>query len=232
MTLKIRNVVAVLGSVAVIAAALVPGVAQAAKPKPVQTKLYLHGTSPIGESDSFPVVADAFLPMDAKEPTGTEPKSKAITNGIGTPNYQCAGNTLFPVWTGPLVGRVKGDMKVTFHSIGSPGQVEVRVWPDVMSQMCTSETTGATDYVEPAGSVVVDLPPGQGSVEAVIKGVDFEATAMLMVQISPIVVADLPSPLGAVLSPNFARVLYDTPDFASGLEFTCIPAKGKTSCTP
>jgi len=230
--MRIRNLVAVVGSVALLAAALTPGIAQAAKSKPVKTTLYLHGTTPIGESESFPAVADTFLPMDATEPTGAEPKSKAITNGVGTPNYQCAGNTLFPVWTGQLVGRVKGDMTLTFHTVGSPGQVEVRVWPDVMSQMCTSEATGATDYVEPAGAVVVDLPPGQGSVEAVIKGVDFEAVAGLMVQISPIVVADLPSPAGAVLGPNFARVLYDTPDFASALEFTCIPAKGQKSCTP
>src|ERR671915_2178376 len=125
--MRIRNIAAVVASVALVAAALIPSIAQAAKPKPVKTTLYFHGATPLGESESFPGVADAYLPMDAKEPTGAEPKSKGITNYLAGPNYNCAGNHLFPVWTGPVAGSIKGDVKVTLHTIGTVGQVEVRV---------------------------------------------------------------------------------------------------------
>lgn len=201
------------------------------KAKPVPTKLFLHGATALGENDSMAIVNDVFLPMDPTEPAGAEPKSKQITNGIVTPNTQCAGNNLFPVWSGQIAGTVKGDVKLTFSTVGTPGPVVVRIWPDVGSLMCTSSLSGSTDYPEPAGEVTVDLPPGEGTVEAVMEGVNFKAVGSLMVQISPAVAADLPDPAGVVLTPSLARVLYDTPDFASALEFTCIPATGKT-CTP
>ena len=201
------------------------------KAKPVPTKLFFHGSTVIGENDSIAVVNDVFLPMDSTEPSGAEPKSKQIVNGIVTPNTQCAGNNLFPVWSGQLAGTVKGDVKVTFSAVGTPGPVSVRIWPDVNSLLCNSATSGSTDYPEPAGEVIVDLPPGEGTVEAVMKGVNFKAIGSMMVQISPVVAADIPDPGGAVLTPFVSRVLYDTPDFASSVEFTCIPAKGKT-CTP
>lgn len=201
------------------------------KAKPVPTKLFFHGDTVIGENDSIAVVNDVFLSMDSTEPSGAEPKSKQIVNGIVTPNTQCAGNNLFPVWSGPLAGTVKGDVKVTFSAVGTPGPVSVRIWPDVSSLLCTSAASGSADYPEPAGEVVVDLPPGEGTVEAVMKGVNFKAIGSLMVQISPVVAVDIPDPGGAVLTPFISRVLYDTPDFASSVEFSCIPAKGKT-CTP
>lgn len=218
---------------AVLAAVLLTPLAASAgkKAKPVATKLFFHGDTVIGENDSIAVVNDVFLPMDATEPTGAEPKSKQIVNGIVTPNTQCAGNNLFPVWSGALAGTVKGDVKVTFSAVGTPGPVSVRIWPDVGSLLCTSATSGSTDYPEPAGEVVVDLPAGEGTVEAVMEDVNFKAIGSLMVQISPVVAADLPDPAGSVLTPFIARVLYDTPDFASAIEFNCTPKSG-TSCTP
>lgn len=225
--------ISVLMLTAVVAASLGSGAAASAKPKakPVSTTLYLHGTQPVGESESFSLVADTLLPMDANEPTGAEPKSKFITNYAAGPNTACAGNNLFPVWSGQVTGTVKGDMKFTFHTIGTPGPVEVRVWPDVGSSLCDSEATGANDYVEPAGAVTVDLPPGPGTVEAVMKNVNFKAIGSIIVQVSPVVAVDIPSPGGSVLNPFVSRILYDTPDFASSLQFSCIPARGK-SCTP
>ncbi len=201
------------------------------KAKPVPTKLFLHGESVVGENDSFSLVAEGYLPMDSKEPSGAEVKSRQITNYMVGPNTQCAGNNLFPVWSGPVSGTIKGDMKLTFSTVGTPGSVVVRVWPDVGSSLCDSAATGTSDYPDPAGEITVDLPPGAGTVEAVMKGVNFKAIGSVIVQISPAVAVDVPDPGGSLLSPVLARVLYDTPDFASSLEFTCIPASGK-SCTP
>ena len=221
--------------VAVVAAALTSAVPAAAKKKakPVATKLFLHGDGPVGESQSVPVVSDAMLPMDPTEPAGAEPKSKFITNYLVGPNTECSGNNLFPVWSGAVSGTIKGDMKLTIHTVGTPGPIEVRVWPDVLSSQCNSENPVASSsaYIEPAGSVEVELPPGHGTVEAVIKNVNFKAIGTMAVQITPVVLVDVPSPGGSVLNPFLSRILYDTTDFASSLEFSCIPAKG-ASCTP
>lgn len=193
--------------------------------KPVATTLFLHGTEKFGEMESFSLVADGYLKMDTKAPSGTDSKSKGITNyGLG-PNTRCAGNTLFPTYVGQLAGTVKGDVKVTLNSVASPGAaVEVRIWPDVAALACDSATS--TEYIEPAGSVVVPLPVGQGEVEAVIKDVDFKAIGSLMLQISPATtaVAGVERPL----PPFFGRVLYDSEAAASSLSFTCTPASGKT----
>lgn len=199
----------------------VPAVA-AKKPKPVKTTLYLHGEQVVGETENFAIVAPGtYFSMDSNEPTGPEPKSKQLLNYVRGPNTQCAGNDLFPVWLGDVSGTITGDIKVTFHSISSPGAVDVQVWPDVASQLCTNDLTGAAEYPEPAGSVRVSLPPGPGTVEAVIEGVKFKAGSKLMLQLTPV-----------VESPYFGRVLYDSTSFASSIEFNCIPAKGAKSCTP
>jgi hypothetical protein len=225
-----KKLFGLLAAGVLVASIAAPAMARPAKP--VATTLYLHGTEQIGETESFSVVADTLLPMDATKPTGTDIKSKMITNyGVG-PNASCAGNNLFPVWSGKVTGHIKGDMKFTFNTVGTPGQVEVRVWPDVFSSMCDSENPAApaSDYPDPAGAVTVDLPAGPGTVEAVMKGVDFDAIGTLVVQISPIVAVDIPSPGGSVLAPYHSRILYDSTDYASSLQFSCIPAKGAKSC--
>ena len=213
-------------------AGLMSGGATAAKKKktkPVKTTLYFHGNEVVGESESMGAVADVPLPMSPEKPTGSEPKSKQITNGVVTPNGRCANNNLFPNWKGDVAGTIKGDVKVTFTSVGSPGQVVVRLWPDIAALACDSTASGSMDYVEPAGETVVDLAPGTGEVTAVLKKVKAKAIGSLLVQISP---AEMETPAGeSVFPPSFARVLYDTEAYASRVEFTCIPAKGK-SCTP
>jgi hypothetical protein len=89
------------------------------------------------------------------------------------------------------------------------------VWPDVFSQLCDSNLS--SDYVEPAGQVTVALPPGQGRVEATIKGVNFKAVGSMLVQITPV-----------TIPPFFGRVFYDTPDMNANVSFKCIPARGKS----
>lgn len=217
-------------------AAMVGGSADAKKKKkkkakPVKTTLYFHGNEAVGESESFAVAADAPLPMSPEEPSGSEPKSKQITNGVVTPNAQCANNNLFPNWSGSVAGKIKGDVKVTFSTVSSPGDVVVRIWPDVMSLLCDSNlepVSSSSDYPKPAGEVTVSLPNGPGEVTAVMKGVKAKAIGSLLLEITP---ANVDTPAGRkIFPPSFARVLYDTDDFDSRIEFKCIPAKGK-SCT-
>jgi hypothetical protein len=191
------------------------------KAKPVATTLYFHGTETVGELESYPFIAAGYFAMDSTEPTGAQPKSKQLTNYVGGPNTECAGNEFFPVWIGDVSGTVKGDVKVTFNTIAVGGAVDVRIWPDVAGQLCTNETLGVFDYPEPAGEVRVSLPPGAGTVEAVIEGVKFKATSLLMVQLTPV-----------ITPPFFGRVLYDSPTAASKIEFSCTPAKGQKACTP
>lgn len=195
----------------------------AKKAKAVPTTLYLHGTQVVGEAENYPGIASGtYMPMDANEPTGTEPKSKFFTNYVGGPNTQCAGNDFFPVWVGDLTGTVTGDVTVTFHTIASPGGVvDVRIWPDVASQLCTQETFGSFDYPDPAGEVRVNIPPGPGTVEAVIEGVKFKAGSKLMLQLTP-----------DTVSPFVGRALYDSTSYVSSIAFNCVPAKGAKSCTP
>jgi hypothetical protein len=218
-----KRVVVVALVLSLTVASFAASTAAAAKKKkkkaaPVATTLYLHGTETFGEQESYTLVSDAYLPMDTKKASGSSTKSKQLTNYVLGPNTDCAGITLFPVWTGPLVGRVVGDVKVTFHTISTPGaSVDVRIWPDVNSLLCNQETLGVADYPDPAGSATVELPPGPGEVVAEIKGVDFKATSNLMLQITPMI--DVPF---------FGRVLYDSDSAPSKIELSCIPAKGKT----
>ena len=59
-----------------------------------------------------------------------------------------------------------------------------------------------------------------------IKNVNTKAVGSLLVQISP---AFVEGPEGRkVFPPSFIRLLYDTPDYDSRVEFMCIPSKGKS----
>ena len=184
------------------------------KAKPVKVTLYAHGTMPVGEAEAADAISGIFMKMDTTEPAAGAPKTMGVTNGVATPNSNCAGNPFFPVWVGEVAGTIKGDIKFTFDVVSSPGQVEVRVWPDISASSCNES------YPEASGQVIVDLPPGSGTVEAVMKDVNFPAAAKLMVQISPV-------------QPGAAQtlVLYDSAEFPAQLSFTCIPASG-SSCTP
>lgn len=213
----------VLGVVAGLVASSFALPALAGKKKPVATTLYLHGNEVAGEAESFPGVSTSYLPMDSKEPEGATTKSKQLTNYGRGPNNECAGNSLWPVWVGPFQGSVKGDVKVTLNTASTPGNIVIRIWPDVMSQMCNQETLGAYDYPKPAGEVTVAMPPGSGTVEAVIKNVKFKAVSSLMLQVSPEWV-DNPG----YFPPLVGRVLYDSESAVSKIEVTCTPSSGKT----
>lgn len=180
------------------------------KPKPVATTLFLDGENTFGEQDQL--VDDTFLKLVTAEPSAE--KSHGIPNYVVGPNTNCAGNGLVPVFVGSLTGRVVGDMKVTFNAFASGGSVEIRVWPDVAAQACNES------YVPEAGSAEVALPSGEGTVEAVIEGLDFTASSGMMIQVTPVIGG----------APSFARAFYGTAD--SKVEFECFPAKGAKTCAP
>jgi hypothetical protein len=227
-----RLLVPALTGALVAGALVVPATAK--KPKPVDTVLYMHGDSVVGEADSSPQVADVPLKMDANPPTAQEPKSHGIANAVVTPNSQCAGNNLFPVFVGDLKGRIVGDMTLGLQFLSTPGQVDVRVWTDKFGLLCNSNVSGSAEYPEPAAEATVDLPFGQAGVEVVLHDLDVVATTNLMVQVSPTVAATVPTPAGdeSVYAPFLARLVYDSTLFSSQVQFSCIPPKGAKSCTP
>lgn len=209
-------VVLVVGLIAGLALAA-PAEAKKKKKKatPVQVKLYAHGTQQFGEAEIADAASGIYMKMDTTEPTGAQPKSMGLLNYGGGPNTLCAGNALFPVWVGDVTGTIVGNVTVNLSSIAGPAsQVEVRIWPDVSGQACNDT------YPEPPAAVTVDLPAGPGETEAVIEGVNFPATAKLMMQVSPVIPGT-----------TQGRILYDAPANATSVSFSCIPATG-TSCTP
>ena len=179
------------------------------KVKPVSTTLFLEGDGAFGEEDQL--ANGTYLKLQPAEGSGE--KSMGMPNYTGGPNTNCAGNSLMPVFVGQFAGRVVGDMKITFDVRSTPASAaEIRVWPDVAAQACNDA------YIEPAGFVQVDMPAGQGTVEAVIEGLDFEASGALMIQITPVIGG----------APSYGRVYYGTAD--SKVELTCIPAAGAAAC--
>lgn len=213
--MRSRTIVLMLSLCVLAVLALAPAHAARSGRKAVPTTLYFHGESPSGELDSAPGLVDlvSFMRMDTDEPTGSEPRSK----GYVWSNYLCAGNRLHPVWVGDVTGRIVGDLKMTFTNVSAPQEVDIRIWNDVYAQLCNA------DYQDPAATVTVAIPAGQSVVEVTIPNVSFITQGRLMVQISPTnVVTDVP---------GLGRVLYDSVDADSRIEFSCIPKKGAT-CTP
>ena len=186
-----------------------------AKAKPVTTTLYLHGTEMFGEIDRATQFGASYSKMDTTAPDGAAPKSWGISAWAGSPWNDCAGMFILPVWTSPLVGTVKGDLKVSLYSVNGPRSVQIQIWPDMGTQTCASNDLGEGTYVEPAVQATIDLAPGAGLTEAVIEDVNFKALGSVMLQIRP-------------SGPQPGRLLYDAADFASSIEFMCTPKSGKS----
>ena len=192
----------------ILALALVAGVllvgpagpASAATDGSATQTLYMDGTDQLGEVDQE--ASGTFLQLNAAP--GSAEKSMMIPNYVGGPNTECAGNSLFPVFVGDVTGRVTGDLNITFPAISEGGNVDIHIWPDVTSQSCDA------DYPQPAGTVRVALPTGQGTVQATIPALDFVAEDSIMIQITPTIGAP----------PYYARAFYGTP--ASNVTFDLI----------
>ena len=187
------------------------------KAKPVPVTLFFHGTEPVGEVDAVNNLTSGgnMQPMNTTEPTGSPSKSFPIYDAVATPNESCSGSSLFPSWTGSFSGRVTGDVKVTFNTIASAGNVDVELFVDAGPLSCNDT------YVEPVAETTVDLPPGTGTVEAVLEGVNVPVGGILTVMINP---RNLDAPAAG-------RILYDSATDASRVELMCIPNAGSKACT-
>ena len=201
-----------------------PAEAKKKKKAKVPVTLFFHGREPVGELELEDGISGLYRSMDTKEPTEPAPKSMGLVAvgaaGNGTPNPQCAGNPLFPVWQGDVSGTIVGDVKVSLDAASLPvTKIDVRLW-GIVPPFGSCDSQGVEAYVPPAAEVRVDAPPGAGTIEAVFKGVRFKADGKLMIQFTPVLD-------GATAT----RVLYDSTATTSQIEFTCIPTSG-TSCTP
>jgi hypothetical protein len=219
---KTLSVLVVLGLV-VGAFVAVPAEAKKKKKlKAVETTLYMHGVTPLGEVDGAQWLADGNGPvspltMTPEEPAAGPPKSMNFFNPAL--NDQCTGLPLaFPTFTGNLSGTITGDATVKAHFASAPGQLLARIWADMGAFVGCNEA-----YVEPASEVTVDVPPGHNEVEIKFPGLNLPAQQTFMIEIL--------APSGTGYKGQLGRLLYDSADTPTSITFNCIPAAG-ASCTP
>lgn len=188
------------------------------KAKPVKTTLYMHGDLPVGDMAEWieGLSGGSHQKMDTTEPAAGPPKSHSYSLPIGNP--ECTGNELFPSWEGTVNGKIVGDMKLYANTLALPSTVTARVWVDVPFGSCTSETAGVDDFVDPIAEQEVEVPAGSNEVEIVFKKLKVTAKMNVIVELH----TNTPT--------NQGRVLYDSSEFPTRLEFKCIPAKGAKAC--
>lgn len=187
--------------------------------KPVAMTWFFHGSEQFGELENANLLeAPEYATMDAKAPTGTSARSAGVTNYTAGPNTNCAGNTLFPIWTGALDGAPTGDATVDLVlQVAGSGNIEVRLFADVFGQACNEA------YEQPLGSATVAVASGQTSAKVVLKGINKKKRNItsLMVQVSP---------ASSLTPPFITRIQYDAAAAMSKVSFTCLPKAGKKAC--
>lgn len=123
---------------------------------------------------------------------------------------------ILPVWTGLVSGKVVGDLTVTLHTIAPPRPLEVQIYADVVTMACASNDLSEGEYPEPVAAATVTPAGGLQALEVSFEDVNFKVRSTLMLQLRP------------AGGPYGGRILYDAPDYASSVEFSCIPARGKS----
>lgn len=216
-----RKLLVLMVAIGLIAGAVVsPAVAakKKKKAKPVQTTLYMHGDLPVGDMVEWieGISGGNHQMMDTTEPAGGPPKSHSYSLPIGNP--QCTGNELFPSWEGIVNGKIVGDVKLYANTLALPSKVIARIWVDVPFGSCTSAAAGVDNFVEPLAEQEVDVPAGSNELEIVFEKLNVPAEMNVIVELHQ----NTPT--------NQGRVLYDSSDFPTRLEFDCIPPKGKKAC--
>ena len=195
--------------------------AEAKRTKPVATTLFAHGPSQFGEIDGVQWFTELFpdstpLRLDTDEPTGSPPKS--MTYSSPYINSQCSGSPLaYPTFKGDLAGTIKGDIKLVAHFLGAPGTVTFRLWTDTPVFACNA------DYWHPEIEVEAELPAGQSEVEIELPNKTLEVETDIMIMV-------LAPDVGYGYEGQVGRILYDSSDTPTRLEFACVPASGR-SCT-
>lgn len=193
--------------------------ASAKKAKPVKTTLYMHGDLPVADMAEWIEGATGGVhnTMDTTEPAAGPPKSHSYSLPIG--NAECAGNELFPSWEGKVAGKIVGDLKLYANTLALPSTVIARVWVDVPFGACTSSTAGVSDFVDPIAEQEVEVPAGANEIEIVFKKLKVTAGYNMIVELHQ----NAPA--------NQGRVLYDSSDYPTRVEFNCIPPKGAKTCS-
>ena len=190
------------------------------KAKPVATTMWMHGQNPIGELDGVQWFDEgaggrSTMTLDGEEPTGSTKSMNFFSPGL---NDQCTGLPLaFPTFDGDMAGTIKGDAKLFLNFASAPGELVARIWADQPVFTCNDA------YVEPAAEVTFSVPPGQNEVEVVFEDLDLPVTHWVLIEVLALSGTDYKGQVG--------RLLYDSPDAPSRIEFDCIPASG-ASCLP
>ncbi len=182
--------------------------------KAAPATLYLHGRGPATEAYINETWVDSnYMHMDTTEPTAAGPSSMFVTNYFRGPNTDCDGNGLLPFWRGDLAGKFKGDIKVTLHTVATPAvKMTVSIYPDPTGS-CASDGSNpalpAAEAPQPIATDVVDVAPGQAVTEILFENVKLKAAATLGLQLS----------IPTLSTPGQVRILFDSADYASSIEF-------------
>lgn len=183
-------------------------------PDPIDVTMYMHGEGDRYVDETSYELAGPPKTMDREEPTESDFDSMQLLNYAAGPNPNCAGNSLFPVWTGFLgEGTMVGEATVTLHVMGSTGgDVTVNVWADVTGQACND------DFPTPDATADVTLPQGDGNVEVTLPTDGLDPDFSIMVQVQPAASGPL-----SFNPTTQARVLYDGADVQTSIALTCQP---------
>jgi len=178
------------------------------------TTYFLHGRGPVAESYINETwLDDAYMSMDTTEPTAAEPSSIFVTNYMRGPNTDCDGNGLLPVWRGDYVGKFKGTVTVTLHTIATPAtDLVVSLYADGTGTCSSAGTPGVTEPTEapkPVATATV-TPATNGVTEVTFKKVKFKALSNALLQLN------VPN----LSSPGQVRVLFDSAAYPSGVTFS------------
>lgn len=200
----VKKLVSLIAAGLMVAALATPASAGKAK----KVSLFLHGNYPVGDYTEFVsnTGEGTTMVMDENEPDSPLVKSFGVFQPY---NELCTGNPLFASWEGKLTGTIVGPIKLTAHFVAPPTTVRVRLWADIPFASCTSSAAGVDNYVEPLYDEEVDVPPGANAVDVVFKSKKLKVKGNLIVEIS--------QASGA----SQGRVLYDSTQTPSALQFTC-----------
>ena len=155
-----KTFLSMIAGALVLGALIGPVAAKSAKPQ--ATTFYLHGTQPAGEAQMDETALNSnWMILDTTEPAAGAPKSIFVTNYFRGPNTDCNGNGLLPVWRGNMTGKVKGDVTLTLHTVGTPTvQLVASLYADGTGQCASDGSNPALPAADGFYRCVVSNPGG------------------------------------------------------------------------
>lgn len=207
-----KKILAILMLTGLLVASLGGAAAAGKKAKP--STFFLHGRGPVAEAYLYETwLDDLYMEMNTDEPTAAEPSSIFVTNYMRGPNTDCDGNGLLPVWKGDFVGKHKGNVTVSLHTVATPAtELVVSLYADATGTCSTDGTPGVSEPVEapkPVAQETVAVTPGPGLTEVTFKNVKFKAVSNALLQLH----------IPTLSTPGQIRVLFDSTEFPSSVTF-------------